>query len=575
MKMYLNNLIDELPVNCLFDKGKVGCGGTSMAIECNKPYVICVPFTSLVENKIQQYPNERRTEEIFGVFAGVTIAEIKDYVKRVNCPKIIVTYNSLPKVISAVNPKDYSLLVDEYHILFNQYSFRKDAIKPVLDNYKLFKEYTFMTATPLEEEFVLDELKDLPLVKQEWDDVIETKVQAVKCKNVEASTIKLINAVLNNQVEGNVYIFVNSVDFIKNLIQKAKLNESNTRVIYSKNNKTKLTIKNSTVLDEPKKINLLTSTVFEGSDIYDENGRIVVVSDAQKAQTLLDISTSIQQIAGRIRNSKYLNWITHLYSATRYAEVSYEDFRKKNLQNIEETKIAVEAYNAMPEVARKKLKEFTSDTYIQVNDDYTFTFDPNMAKVDIFNFKVTRGLYSIRTNLNNEYLKNGFKKVVECEDNSIKIDFDSDTKPFKELIKDVRAEWEVKYRFATPILDNAKIKYPWLMDAITKLGFEKMASLKYCISAIKDELLKASNKSTDNKAAKKLNEHLSLGMWYSNADIKKYIKDAYTVAGITTAPKATEIDKYYDVKKCQKRIEGKQVEGYVILNKKFVFNLEN
>lgn len=179
-----------------------------------------------------------------------------------------------------------------------------------------------------------------------------------------------------------------------------------------------------------------------------------------------------------------------------------------------------------------------------------------MAKVDIFNFKVTRGLYSIRTNLNNEYLKNGFKKVVECEDNSIKIDFDSDTKPFKELIKDVRAEWEVKYRFATPILDNAKIKYPWLMDAITKLGFEKMASLKYCISAIKDELLKTSNKSTDNKAAKKLNEHLSLGMWYSNADIKKYVKDAYTVAGITTAPKATEIDKYYDVKKCQKELKA-------------------
>lgn len=167
MKTYLNNLINELPTNCLFDKGKVGCGGTSMAIECNKPYVICVPFTSLVENKLQQYPNERRTEKIFGVYAGVTIKEIKDYVDSVKCPKIIVTYNSLPKVISAVNTKEYSLLVDEYHILFNQYSFRKDAIKPVLESYKLFKDFTFMTATPLEEEFVLDELKDLELVKQE------------------------------------------------------------------------------------------------------------------------------------------------------------------------------------------------------------------------------------------------------------------------------------------------------------------------------------------------------------------------------------------------------------------------
>lgn len=571
MKKYLSDLINELPTNCLFDKGKVGCGGTSLAIECDKPYVICVPFVSLVENKLAQYPNERRKEAILGVYAGINKTDIKKYIESVKCPKIVVTYDSLYKVMDIINPEEYNLLIDEYHLLFNQYSFRREAIQSVLKCYNKFKTYTFMTATPLEEEFILDELKDIELIKQDWDDVINVKVQAVKCENVEASTIKLIDGFLNGQVEGNAYIFVNSVDFIKNIIKKAKLTSNNTRVIYSKNNKTKLSIPNSTVLDEPKKINLLTSTVFEGSDIYDENGRIIIVSDPSKANTLLDISTSIQQIAGRIRNSKYINWITHIYSTTRYSDLSYEEFKKLNLKNIEETKIAVEAYNKLPEIAKRKLREFTADAYIKLDWDDVFEFDPNMAKIDMFNYKVSRGLYSARANLSKEYINKGFDKVVDQSDNSIKIDLDKTSYTFKDIIKEVREEYETTYKLATPILNDALIKYPWLLDAINKLGFEKMATLNYRVSKIKDELLKVSDRTINNKIAIKLNKDISLGMWYSNKEIKNMLINAFKIANINNTPKATDINKFYEVKRSNRRIDGKQVDGYIILGKKYIF----
>ena len=571
MKKYLSDLINELPTNCLFDKGKVGCGGTSLAIECNKPYVICVPFVSLVENKLAQYPNERRKEAILGVYAGINKTDIKKYIESVECPKIVITYDSLYKVMDIINPKEYNLLIDEYHLLFNQYSFRREAIQSVLKCYNKFKTYTFMTATPLEEEFILDELKDIRLIKQDWDDVINVKVQAVKCENVEASTIKLIDGFLNGQVEGNAYIFVNSVDFIKNIIKKAKLTSNNTRVIYSKNNKTKLSIPNSTVLDEPKKINLLTSTVFEGSDIYDENGRIIIVSDPSKANTLLDISTSIQQIAGRIRNSKYINWITHIYSTTRYSDLSYEEFKKLNLKNIEETKIAVEAYNKLPDIAKKKLREFTADAYIKLDWDDIFEFDPNMAKIDMFNYKVSRGLYSARANLSKEYINKGFDKVVDQSDNSIKIDLNKTSYTFKDIIKEVREEYETTYKLTTPILNDALIKYPWLLDAINKLGFEKMATLNYRVSKIKDELLKVSDKTINNKIAIKLNKDISLGMWYSNKEIKNMLINAFKIANINNTPKATDINKFYEVKRSNRRIDGKQVDGYIILGKKYIF----
>ena len=571
MKKYLSDLINELPTNCLFDKGKVGCGGTSLAIECDKPYVICVPFVSLVENKLAQYPNERRKEAILGVYAGINKTDIKKYIESVECPKIVITYDSLYKVMDIINPKEYNLLIDEYHLLFNQYSFRREAIQSVLKCYNKFKTYTFMTATPLEEEFILDELKDINLIKQDWDDVINVKVQAVKCENVEASTIKLIDGFLNGQVEGNAYIFVNSVDFIKNIIKKAKLTSNNTRVIYSKNNKTKLSIPNSTVLDEPKKINLLTSTVFEGSDIYDENGRIIIVSDPSKANTLLDISTSIQQIAGRIRNSKYINWITHIYSTTRYSDLSYEEFKKLNLKNIEETKIAVEAYNKLPDIAKKKLREFTADAYIKLDWDDIFEFDPNMAKIDMFNYKVSRGLYSARANLSKEYINKGFDKVVDQSDNSIKIDLNKTSYTFKDIIKEVREEYETTYKLTTPILNDALIKYPWLLDAINKLGFEKMATLNYRVSKIKDELLKVSDKTINNKISIKLNKDISLGMWYSNKEIKNMLINAFKIANINNIPKATDINKFYEVKRSNRRIDGKQVDGYIILGKKYIF----
>lgn len=571
MKKYLNEIINELPTNCLFDKGKPGCGGTSLAIECDKPYVICVPFASLVDNKVAQYPNERRSESVLGVYKGVCVKNIKDYVKSVKTPKIIVTYDSLYKVVEAVDPKEYNLLVDEYHLLFNHYSFRKNAIQGVLKHYNKFNTYMFMTATPLEEEFLLDELKDIPIYKQEWEDVVDTKVQIVKCDNVEASTIKLIKAFINGRVEGNAYLFVNSVDFIKGVIKKVGLTEENTRVIYSPNNKTKVGIKNSVALSDPKKINFLTSTVFEGSDIYDENGRIIIISDPSRSNTLLDISTSIQQIAGRIRNSKYINCITHLFKTTRYVDISYEEFKERNLKNIEETKNIIEEYNNLSLALKKKLTGFTSDTYVTINDDLSASFDPNMAKIDIFNFKVSRGLYAIRTNLSNEYLDKGFNKVEIGTDNSIKIDFSEDKKTFKEIVEDVKAEYECMYKIGTPVLDNALISYPWLKEAIEKLGFERISSLKYVQKDIKNELLKVSDKTITNKVVKHLSNNIQLGMWYSLADIKKYIAETYKVLGINNTAKATELTHFYDVKETQKRINGKHIKGYVITGKRFVF----
>jgi hypothetical protein len=155
----------ELPVNCLFDKGKTACGGTSVALENDKNTIIAMPYVNVIKNKVAQYPNDRCTHELLGIYEGKTNKDILDYINTHEIKKIIVTYDSLERLVTTMIENsinvfdDYYLLIDEWHILFNSYAFRNKAVKKVLQYAKQFKEATYMTATPIEDEFILNELK--------------------------------------------------------------------------------------------------------------------------------------------------------------------------------------------------------------------------------------------------------------------------------------------------------------------------------------------------------------------------------------------------------------------------------
>ncbi len=83
-------------------------------------------------------------------------------------PKIMTTYDSVPKVCSILDSLGYDpfgkihLCVDEWHLLFNQYSFRNRAIRNLLSITGNFERVTYMSATPIEREYWLEELMDMP-----------------------------------------------------------------------------------------------------------------------------------------------------------------------------------------------------------------------------------------------------------------------------------------------------------------------------------------------------------------------------------------------------------------------------
>ena len=62
--------------------------------------------------------------------------------------------------------------------------------------------------------------------------------------------------------------------------------------------------------------------MLSGMQLFTNNGLIIVASDAYRTQTLVDISTTMEQIAGRIRiNDEYQNIfrnvIVHLFSTNK------------------------------------------------------------------------------------------------------------------------------------------------------------------------------------------------------------------------------------------------------------------
>jgi hypothetical protein len=182
---YLSDFMTELPVNCLFDKGKTACGGTSVAIENDKNTIIAMPYVNVIKNKVAQYPNDRCKNELLGIYEGITNNDILDYINTHEIKKILVTYDSFERLISTLLEKgidvfnDYYCLIDEWHILFNSYAFRNIAVKKVLNYAKQFKEITYMTATPIEQEFILKELKDLPVVEVQWENVTTIDIKPI------------------------------------------------------------------------------------------------------------------------------------------------------------------------------------------------------------------------------------------------------------------------------------------------------------------------------------------------------------------------------------------------------------
>ena len=99
--------------------------------------------------------------------------------------------------------------------------------------------------------------------------------------------------------------------------------------------------------------------------------------------------------------------LEHGYQGQLY--VCYEEFLEESRKTEEESKRLIQKINDSDKEVRDFIVENTnmSDKYIKINkENSTFSFDSNLVKVDLYNYKVVSKTYSVRVNLADSYKEN-------------------------------------------------------------------------------------------------------------------------------------------------------------------------
>ena len=403
---FLSEICYDIPSHKLINKGITGCGGTTVELKSKRNSIILCPTKNLVTSK--------SNNKYLGVTGDTLITTIKNYINsEIKYKKIIATYDSLSRLINIIpNYYEYFLLIDEYHLLFNDYSFRSDAILFILNNFRKFKNWAFLTATPLRDEFILEELKDIEQLTYEWEGATKVNITIKDTCFIQKELLNLIDVYKDR----NLHIFLNSVSTIYKITEK--LNPETFRVVCSENSKTK--IKNFSKINDPiKKYNFYTSCSFEGCDIYDPDGYCIILSDTNIATTILDISTKIRQVCGRLRDSKYKDYITLILNTNkhRYAGTNKNDF----LQEVEKCKFAgnnwCRIYNNSNEIDKDTLnRSYNKDTfatmYIRKYNGKYF-YDENLKKMDLYNYNLINEIYNCSISVLTECNKYNMVTTIE------------------------------------------------------------------------------------------------------------------------------------------------------------------
>ena len=368
--------LEDLPQNCIFNKVITGCGGTTVALFNDRDYIIAVPTTELIVNKtgradagastiISPEGRKQRVFGLFGTFSYQLKQELKDYLSSEGIKKIMCTYDKVDALNKFINTRDYQILIDEYQLLLKAYSYRYHAINGVLSNYRKYKSFCFMSATPISPEFVPLALEGIEEVKAVWKETDTLFVALERTNKPYMKAANIINAYkkdgyveINGKRSYEAYFFINSVTDIADILQYCELNKDEVRIVCADNesNRQKLagyTIGNSR--SENRQFNFITSKSFEGADYFSETGVCYVVSNSSSRNTLLDISTDIYQIAGRIRteSNPFRNLLVHIFNTTGKRNIdldtSYEEIVERTNRQVEFDNKIIALVNSSPE----------------------------------------------------------------------------------------------------------------------------------------------------------------------------------------------------------------------------------
>ena len=569
----LERFKDGIPFG-IVNKTKTDVGGTYVAANCSSNYIIVCPFKDLV-NSIAADKNNRY--EVFKCYGGVREYQFRKYIKNNTTYKIAVTYDSLPKLIGWLSSTEgWKVLVDEYHLILEDMDFRYDAINGLMEEIQKFKYYSFLSATPIDLDFEIDFLKQLPHYKVQWNGVTKITPIRYKVTQLTKGLARFIQIFLDEgislpDINGNVskveelYIFINSVTSIKQIADTLKLNPDDVKICCAdriRNNKLLGEYQIESVSSPNKKINFFTKKCFQGCNLFTNNGLIIVASDAYRTQTLVDISTTMEQIAGRIRiNDEYQNIfrnvIVHLFSTNKNV-MSDEEFEMVMQDKEKEADKLLSGWSKLDKEERQTyIKRMNLDTELVSIINGRMVYN-NLKKQSFIYKQELRKIYKDGISIRDSFMQSEKFELTnqnEWEDFNIKL-AKAMTVSYEQLLKDYLDSPSESYEQEYP-------EFPLIKRYLKE---SEMNTLRWN----REKMLKAVE---DKKQVDKVFLAIYQPGFISNQDLKGKLKDEFGRLGIKLSPKATLIENctLYNVEKASRKIDGKTVSGYELGKMVFTF----
>lgn len=571
----------ELPKGIL-NKGIPGCGATTLAIEDDNKTIICSPRNELLINKHVQYPKTTKL-----VIGGVNETEIKQYIDSTEIPKILVSYDSLYKLIGCIRDKSgWRVVVDEFQCLLSDSSFKSETELKFLDELKEFPYVTFMSATPILDKYLekIDYFKDMDYTELEWED--KEKIELLRHKTPKP--IDAAIAIVRKYQSGNypsciidsevIYskecvIFLNSVNNIINIIKQTGIPPEEVNIIVGNNEENDKQIaklgkgykRGSIPLkNEPhKKFTFCTSTAYAGCDFYSTNATSFVISDCKRINTTVDISTDLVQIAGRQRLAcnPFRKYLVFIYN-TGTNDISEEEFYKMLEEKRNLTKKDITDLNGIKDCQLKQLrikKELQTQRMLKYSDTYTmydekedkFVFN-NLAYInEIYNYDLQKYAYENGIIIKKQLEDSGF----DTSTNQVYTVFEEHLKQtivkqsFADRMKhycEYKAKGNLQYDF---VALSIEMEHPEIKYYYDFLGGARIKALGYKECNLKNEI---SFLSTQSKIKYELEKRFKSGNRIITSDLQSVLQGIYTKYSVKKPPVATDIKNYFPKSKAVK-----------------------
>lgn len=597
---FLNDWVGfELPKG-IVNKGITGCGATTLAIEDEHKTIICSPRINLIKNKSRQHKGT------LAVYGDVSNLEIEDYLRNSPKPKLLATYDSIPRLSNIIKDKsDWRVVVDEYQYILIDSGFKSETEMLLLEELKKYPYVTYLSATPIADKYMLqmDWFKDLPYTILEWNNVEKRFVNRVQSKNPINNAVEIVRnyqrgiyastLVNGERIESKeCVIFLNSVTNIVNIIKQTGLQSDEVNIIVAFTGENEFLVKKLgkdkqgryyeigciPLEGEPhKKFTFCTSTAFAGCDFYSTCASTFVVSDNKKANTSIDIATELAQIAGRQRLecNPFRNTITFIYNVDvgESKESSYKATLNEKWQK------SVKNANYKNSVTDKDLKEDlikeTNDSqrlnkysisyvwYDSVNQRFSVN---RMAYLnDNFSYDVQKENYldgiSVRKqledsgfNVNENEVHSDYEEQLEC---IIKKEGFSDR--MKRYCEYRKNKENCQYFIADAIMER---QYEDLKLYYDSLGYERIKAIGYKESNLKNEMM---SKQVTYYLYKEFRTIFPVGTRILTDIIKLKMEEVYVRYGIRQKGVASHLEKKFGIKIKSVKIplaDGSRKGGY-------------